>query len=133
MAHGHHILSTRTLATVFGGLVFLTVVTVVTSRVDLGVMNVPLALFIASIKALLVIGFFMALKYDNRVNALVFAIGALFVLVFLSLTLLDTNFRGDLPNTTRGTIMEQEAEEAGSGGGVGSGGGAPGATEGNDH
>jgi cytochrome c oxidase subunit IV len=111
MAHGHHISSTRTLATVFGGLVSLTILTVVTSRMELGALNVPLAMVIAGIKAMLVVGFFMALKYDNRVNALVFAVGALFVVVFLSLTLLDTAFRGDLPNTTKGTIMEQEAAD----------------------
>ncbi|MFT5514312.1 MAG: cytochrome c oxidase subunit 4 [Rhodothermales bacterium] len=97
------------LATVFGSLIFLTIITVATSRLDLGPLNVPLAMLIASVKAALVVGFFMALKYDNRVNALVFAVGILFVVVFLSFTLLDTTLRGDLPNTTKGTIMEMEA------------------------
>jgi cytochrome c oxidase subunit IV len=109
MAHGHHISSTRMLVSVFGSLIFLTILTVATSRLDLGGFNVPLAMVIASVKAALVVGFFMALKYDNRVNALVFAVGILFVAVFLSFTLLDTMLRGDLPNTTEGTIMEMEA------------------------
>ena len=112
MAHGHHIASTRLLGSVFGALVFLTIFTVISSRWDLGVMNVPLALTIATTKAALVVGFFMALKYDNRVNSLVFAVGTLFVIVFLTFTLLDTTFRGDLPNTTEGTIQDQEARDA---------------------
>lgn len=112
MAHGHHIASTRMLVTVFGALIFLTIFTVISSRVDLGILNVPLAMLIATTKAALVVGFFMALKYDNRVNSLVFAVGVLFVVVFLSFTLLDTSFRGDLPNTTKGTIMELDAAEA---------------------
>ena len=111
MAHGHHIASTRMLTTVFGSLVILTLLTVATSRLDLGALNVPLALLIAGTKAALVVGFFMALKYDNRVNALVFAVGSIFVLVFLTFTLLDTSFRGDLPNTTKGTVMDQQAAD----------------------
>jgi cytochrome c oxidase subunit 4 len=112
MAHGHHIASTRMLVTVFGSLIFLTIFTVVSSRIDIGIFNVPLAMLIATTKAALVVGFFMALKYDNRVNSLVFAVGVLFVVVFLTFTLLDTSFRGDLPNTTEGTIMEMDKSEA---------------------
>lgn len=108
MAHGHHVASTRMLVTVFGALIFLTIFTVFSSRFDLGWFTVPLAMIIASTKAALVVGFFMALKYDNRVNALVFAVGTIFVVVFLAFTLLDTTFRGDLPNTTEGTIMESD-------------------------
>ena len=111
MAHGHHIASTRMLLGVFGALIFLTIFTVISAQVDLGPLNVPLAIAIASTKAALVVGFFMALKYDNRVNALIFAVGSLFVLVFLGITLLDTTLRGDLSNTVKGTIMDQEASE----------------------
>lgn len=112
-AHGHHITSTRTLVTVFASLVFLTILTVVTSRIHLGPFNVPLALAIAGLKGTLVVLFFMALKYDNRVNMLILSVGTLFVIVFLAFTLLDTMYRGDLPNTQSGTIMEQQrAEEA---------------------
>ncbi|MBO6574929.1 MAG: cytochrome C oxidase subunit IV family protein [Rhodothermales bacterium] len=110
MAHGHHISSTRLLVTVFGALVFLTIITVITSRMDLGALDVPVALAIASLKAALVVGYFMMLKYDNRVNALVFAVGSLFVVVFLVFTLLDTTTRGDLPNTVEGTIMEEQRD-----------------------
>jgi cytochrome c oxidase subunit IV len=112
-AHSHHITPTRTLVAVFLGLVILTILTVVTSRMETGPLHIPIAITIATFKAVLVVLFFMALKYDNRVNMLILSVGTLFVVVFLVFTLLDTMYRGDLPNTQSGTIMEQQrAEEA---------------------
>jgi len=112
MSHAeHHITPKPLLIKVFGALIFLTVFTVLTAQLDLGPFNVPLALLIAATKASLVVFVFMALKWDNRVNLLVFALGSIFVIVFLVFTLLDTNFRGDLPNTTKGTIQDQVREE----------------------
>jgi cytochrome c oxidase subunit 4 len=70
-----------------------------------------MALAIAGVKGTLVVLFFMGLKYDNRVNMVILTVGALFVVVFLAFTMLDTEFRGDLPNTTKGTIMDQAREE----------------------
>ena len=112
--HGHHIIPQSLLLKVFGGLIFLTVLTVLTAtQLDLGAFNVPLALAIAGSKATLVIMFFMALKYDNRVNTLAFVIGAIFVGVFLIFTLCDTAFRGDIRNVDPMTVEERtEYEEA---------------------
>lgn len=109
--HGHHIIPLRTLLTVFGALVFLTIFTVISAQWDLGVLNVPLAMLIASTKALMVIMVFMALKYDNRVNAMVFSVGVLFVLLFLSGTLFDMMVRGDVGNVGRETISDQQRLE----------------------
>ena len=107
--HGHHIIPMPLLLKVFGGLVFLTILTVLTAtQLDLGAFNVPLALAIAFAKAGLVLTFFMALKYDNRVNTLVFSLGVIFVAVFLIFTLFDTAFRGDLDNVDAETIADQE-------------------------
>lgn len=112
MAHAeHHITPKKTLIQVFAALIVLTVITVVTAQVDLGAFNVPLALLIASAKASLVILIFMALKYDNRVNSLVFLVGTLFVIIFLAFTLFDTLYRGDLSNTTEGTIQDEQRQE----------------------
>ena len=114
MAHGHHhIIPLRTLALVFGALLFLTVITVITAQVDLGVMNIPLALSIAGTKAILVVLIFMALKYDNKVNLLTVVLGVVFVVVFLALTLADTQFRGGLGITEPNT-MQVESEASGS-------------------
>ena len=112
MSHAeHHVSSIKLLATVFGGLVFLTVATVLTAQVDLGHFNIPLALTIATTKAALVVVIFMALKLDNKVNTAIFGIGILFVLVFISFTLFDTLFRGDMSNTIEGTIQDQMIQE----------------------
>lgn len=117
MAHAHaaeghhHIIPQSTLIKVFGGLIFLTVVTVLTAQLDLGALNVPLALAIALSKAALVVTFFMALKYDKRVNMLVFVVGTLFVVVFLTFTLFDVAFRGDLGNVSKHTITDMMRQE----------------------
>ncbi len=112
-AHSHHITPFRTLAIIFGALVVLTILTVLTAQVDLGAFNVPLALAIATLKATLVVLFFMALKYDSKVNALILSIGVLFVTVFIVFTLFDTIFRGDTSNVEAVSISDQERIDAG--------------------
>jgi len=102
--HHHHITPKKTLFIVFGVLVVLTIVTAVTAQIDLGGFNVPLALAIACTKAALVLAIFMALKYDNRVNTLIFSVGVVFVVVFLLITLLDTAFRGALGIMEAGVV-----------------------------
>ncbi|MFQ5568830.1 MAG: cytochrome C oxidase subunit IV family protein [Rhodothermales bacterium] len=117
--HGHHIIPKKTLGLVFAALVVLTILTALTAQLDLGSFNVPLALAIALTKASLVVAFFMALKYDNRVNVLVFSVGAIFVVVFLVFTLFDTAFRGSLntmePGVIAAPVVEpgEEAEDHG--------------------
>ena len=112
MSHAeHHIIPIKTLTIVILSLAALTILTVVTAQVDLGAFNVPLALFIAGIKASLVVGIFMGLKYDNKTNALVLGVGCIMVLVFLTFTLLDTTNRGDTSATEAGTIMGSAATE----------------------
>jgi cytochrome c oxidase subunit 4 len=111
--HGHHVIPKKVLYSVFGTLVFLTILTAVTAEyVDIGAFNVPLALAIAGSKAGLVVTFFMALKYDNKVNTLVFMFGTVFVVVFLTFTLFDTAFRGDLGNVGSETISDIEHRES---------------------
>lgn len=110
--HGHHVTPKKTLIKVFAALVVLTIVTALTAQLDLGGMDVPLAIAIASTKAALVVLFFMALKYDNKVNALVFALGVTFVVIFLTFTLFDTAFRGDLGNVGSETISDIERRES---------------------
>ena len=105
--HGHHIIPFKVLTNVFLALVGLTVLTVLTAQgLDLGVLDVPLALTIASVKAALVITIFMALKYDKRVNALAFGMSGIFVIIFIVVTLFDTAFRGDMSNVDAMTVDE---------------------------
>lgn len=110
--HDHHIVPFKLLWTVFGALVALTIITVLTAKyVDLGPFNFPLAMVIALTKATLVISFFMALKWDNRVNLLILTLGCIFVVVFLTFTLFDTMYRGDIGNVGKQTIMEEQRAE----------------------
>jgi len=112
MAHdGPHIVPKSVLLKVFGGLIVLTIITVGAAYVPLGPLNVPVAIAIAVAKASLVVLFFMHLKYDNPVNALTFAIGTIFVVVFITITLLDTAFRGDLGNVNPQTIQQIQTEQ----------------------
>lgn len=111
--HEHHIVPLKLLWGVFTGLVVLTILTVVTAKfVDLGGFNIVLALFIALGKVALVATFFMALKWDNRTNLLIFSLGCIFVIVFLSFTLFDTAFRGEMDHVAPNTISDQEQIEA---------------------
>jgi cytochrome c oxidase subunit 4 len=106
----HHVLQKDVLFKVFGALIFLTIVTVGAAYVPLGPLTVPVAIAIAAAKATLVVLFFMALKYDNPVNALTFTIGIIMVVVFITFTMFDTAFRGDLGNVTPQTVQELERE-----------------------
>ena len=78
---------------VWGALVVLTAVTVAVSYVHLGLMNVVVALLVASVKASLVALFFMHLRYESRL-VWGFALTPIFFLVLIIAgTLLDTSFR----------------------------------------
>lgn len=110
--HEHHIVPLKLLWGIFGSLVFLTVFTVLTAKyVDIGPLNLPLAIAIALTKASLVVTFFMALKWDNQVNVLVFVLGCVFVVVFITFTLFDTAYRGDIGNVGTETISDIERVE----------------------
>jgi cytochrome c oxidase subunit IV len=64
-------------------LLVFTVTTVLTGRMDLGPINLPLALTIATIKATLVVLFFMHLSESHGVNRLVFVVSILFLVVLI--------------------------------------------------
>jgi len=78
---------------VWGGLVVLTGLTVAVSYLNLGVMNIVVALLIASAKATLVALYFMHLKSEGRL-VWGFALTPIFFLVLIVAgTLSDTLFR----------------------------------------
>jgi cytochrome c oxidase subunit 4 len=92
-AHGHgmaHVLPLQTLAAVFAALVVLTVITVAVTTIDFGSStNLAVAMVIATIKASLVLAVFMHLWYDRSINLLLFLTGVLFVVLFISLAMID--------------------------------------------
>ncbi len=74
-------------------LLILTGITVGASYIDFGTGNVAIALFIASIKAILVALFFMHLKDDKPVNGIIAMAGFIFLGIFLLFDLIDFNTR----------------------------------------
>lgn len=85
----HHIIPFAVLTRVFGALVFLTILTVICARIHLGVFAAPVAFLIALTKAMLVITFFMGLKYDSNSNRIIFASAFVFLVIFGFFTVLD--------------------------------------------
>ncbi len=70
-SHGHdelgHVVPESTFLKILVALLVLTVVTVLAAQVDLGKWNIVGALFIATVKATLVIAVFMHGKYENKI------------------------------------------------------------------
>ncbi|HYP08035.1 MAG TPA: cytochrome C oxidase subunit IV family protein [Bryobacteraceae bacterium] len=84
--HEHHIHGGPKLyAGILGALLFLTVVTVGASMVDFGggMINVVIAMLIASLKASLVALFFMHLRWEGKMNAIIFCSTLFFLGLFL--------------------------------------------------
>lgn len=77
------------LLSVFFALLFLTTLTVFQSQFDLGNAEIWASLTIATIKAALVILFFMHLLWDKPLNAIVILGSLIFVALFLGFTLMD--------------------------------------------
>lgn len=88
-----HILSPGLLVSVWLILLGLTGVTVLVSRVDLGVWTVWGALAIASLKSGLVIAFFMHLKYEGRLLKLSLFAALLTLAIFIGFTFFDVLYR----------------------------------------
>ena len=107
-----HVSSVAFYVAVFIGLLFLTGMTVGQSYVDLGKMNIVLVILIATMKASLVVTFFMHLKWDNKFNALIFVSTIFFIGVFFVYTMNDTGMRGDLDRDQNMKVLEKTGEEA---------------------
>jgi cytochrome c oxidase subunit 4 len=94
-----HILPLRKYFMVFGALLALTFATVAIASIDLGPLNVVIALTIATGKALLVGLFFMHLLYTRHRTKIMAVAGLLWLLILIALTLSDVLTRGWLPVT----------------------------------
>ncbi len=79
------------LLAVFFALVGLTILTVFQATLDLGNLELILSLIIATIKAALVILFFMHMIHDKPLNAIVFLSSFVFVALFIGFILMDAH------------------------------------------
>ncbi|MBM3726892.1 MAG: cytochrome c oxidase subunit IV [Acidobacteria bacterium] len=80
---------------ILAGLLFLTIVTVGAAYVDFGssTINIVIAMTIATIKGSLVCLYFMHLRWDKVVNAVVFLSSLVFLAFFITLCLIDVESR----------------------------------------
>ncbi|MFZ0747142.1 MAG: cytochrome C oxidase subunit IV family protein [Terracidiphilus sp.] len=87
--HELHIVSPRIYVAVGVALLILTGSTVAASYIEMGVFNAIVALGIAVIKAMLVVLFFMHVKYSPKLTKLTAMAGIFMFLVLVGMTLAD--------------------------------------------
>ena len=86
---------------VFAALIVGTVLTYAAARVDMGALNNVVMLTIALTKALLVILFFMHVRWGTRLTWLVVASGFFWLLIMFSITMSDFLTRGWIAGSLR--------------------------------
>jgi cytochrome c oxidase subunit 4 len=88
-----HVTPIKVYIGIFLTLMVLTTVTVLVAYINLGEWNKIVALGIATFKATLVVLYFMHVKYQSRLTKLVVMSGFFFLLILLSLTMVDYGSR----------------------------------------
>jgi cytochrome c oxidase subunit 4 len=91
-----HVTSVKLYVGIFLALLILTAATVIVANFDLGWANDVVALTIAVTKALLVLTFFMHLRYSTRLTVLTALAGFFWLGILIVLTLNDYFTRGDV-------------------------------------
>ena len=91
-----HVSSLKLYVAIFCALIAFTLLTVGASNIHLGKFNLVVAVVIASMKASLVVLFFMHLRYDNKFNSMILIVSLMFIGVFFAYTLNDTEHRGEI-------------------------------------
>jgi cytochrome c oxidase subunit 4 len=112
--HVPHVLPLSVYLKTWGALLALTAVTVGASYVDFGGANLWIAIFIASIKALLVASIFMHLKYDQKFHGVIFGMAVVFLVIFIGFTMFDTETRGRADAARADRPIDVQAPFAGS-------------------
>ena len=89
-----HIMSSKVYYTIWIALLCLTVITAAVSFIDLGPLNTIVALVIATFKAVLVVLFFMHVKYTSEKLTKTVIVAAIFwLLLLLALSMADYTTR----------------------------------------
>ena len=96
--HSHHIIPFSVYRNTAIALIVLTVLTVMFHEMKMGPLAAPIAFLIASVKAGLVMLFFMGLKYENQVNRVIFSLGFIFLVLLFLFCSLDIWTRVDVLN-----------------------------------
>ncbi|MET0625462.1 MAG: cytochrome C oxidase subunit IV family protein [Pyrinomonadaceae bacterium] len=102
-----HIVPRSTYFLVFGALIVLTAVTVIAANFDFGAMNDVVAMTIAVTKMMLVLLFFMHVRYSSRLIWVIVASMFFWLIILLALTLTDYSSR-DWFGSNVGGIMSRQ-------------------------
>jgi len=89
-----HVLPLKVYYGIFFALLAMTGLTVAVAFVDLGALNTVVAMTIAVIKALLVVLFFMHVKYSSKLTWIFVLAGVFWLVLMLALTMTDYRSRG---------------------------------------
>jgi len=93
-----HVVSIKLYSAIFGALLVMTLATAGAAFIDIGGnLNTVVAMLIAACKALLVILFFMHVRYSSRLTWVFVGAGFFWLMILLSLTLADVLSRRWLP------------------------------------
>src|SRR5687767_10182894 len=101
-----HIVPRSTYYLVFGALIVLTAVTVAAANFDFGPLNDVVAMGIAVTKMMLVLLFFMHVRYSSRLIWVIVASMFFWLVILLALTLADYGSR-DWFGPNQGGVMSQ--------------------------
>ena len=96
-----HILPVRTYLAIFVILLILLAATVAARYVELGRFNIVVALSIATVKAVLVVLYFMHVRYSSRLTWVFASAAFLWLGILLALTFNDYVSRGWVPETLK--------------------------------
>ena len=91
--HGHFIIPAKYYIGTCASLIFLTIVTVASAQIDLGFLNVPLAMILATTKMLLVVMFFMGMRWEKGIIPIFFFSSVVGVFLFFIFTYADIGYR----------------------------------------
>jgi|SRR5688572_17513687 cytochrome c oxidase subunit 4 len=100
-ANGHHVASVQFYLVIFGALIVGTLLTVVVAKFDLGPFNNIVMLTVACAKALLVVLYFMHVRWGTRLTMVVAASGFFWLLILFTITMADYASRGWMPGTLK--------------------------------
>ncbi|MBK6426555.1 MAG: cytochrome C oxidase subunit IV family protein [Blastocatellia bacterium] len=84
-----HVVPTRVYLTVFAALMILLVITVIVAFQPLGAFNMPVAMGIAVVKGIIIVMYFMEVKYGSKLLWVFVSSSFLFLVIFLVLTMND--------------------------------------------
>lgn len=85
----HHVIPAKVFGIILVALLVLTVLTVTFHTMHLGSLAAPVAFLIATTKAILVMAYFMHLKYDTLINKVIFGTAFFFVALLFVLCAID--------------------------------------------